>query len=248
MVVLAQGLNSPDDLALAPNGTLYFSDTGKGTIEQLNPNGTASVVVSGLVEPEGIVILPDGNLIVVEQGKNRLLLVHPGQPPAVWLALENKTGQAGVDNLIRDPKSGDLIIPDSPNGRILRVTMEKQVKVIATGFVRPTGVDVEGDGSLIVADEFGNTVKRVHADGRSESLGRFAEPDDVLVDRDGNIFVASLADNSIRRITRVGISAAAGASALIATIYNPQGMVLDAEGNLIVAEPGLNRLVRLIIR
>ncbi len=248
MVVLAQGLNSPDDLALAPNGTIYFSDTGKGTIEQLNSNGTTSTVVTGLMEPEGIVNLPDGSLIVVEQGKNRLLLVHPSQPPVTWLTLENKTGQAGVDNLIRDAKTGDLIIPDSPNGRILRVTMDKKVSVLATGFVRPTGVDVESDGSLIVADEFGNTVKRVHPDGRAESLGRFAEPDDVVVDREGNIFVASLADNSIRRITRTGISSAAGASALIATIHNPQGMILEADGNLIVAEPGLNRIVRLQIR
>lgn len=245
LIEIARGFGYPDDLALAPDGTIYFSDTGNGTINHIAPNGTVTTLVRGLIEPEGIVVLMDSSLIFVEQGKNRLLHFRPhaGQPMTTWLDLENKTSNAGVDNILRDPKTGDLIIPDSPNGRILRVTPEKKISVIAAGLARPVGADIERDGSLVVADEFGNAVKRIRADGRIETLGPFALPDDVAVDADGNIFVASLTDNSLRMI-----AARTGATVLIANIRSPQGLILDAEGNLIATESGLNRIVRIKIR
>ncbi len=160
------------------------------------------------------------------------------------MELENKTGKPGVDGIVRDPATGDIIVPDSPNGRVLRVGADaKSVHVIATGLVRPAGAAIERDGSIIVADENGNAVLHVRADGRFESLGHFATPDDIAIDSAGNIFVASLGDNGIRVI-----DAHDGAVRLVATIQNPQGILVDAEGNLVVAESGRNRIVRIKIR
>jgi sugar lactone lactonase YvrE len=243
---LAKGFGGPDDLALMPDGTILFSDVGNGTINHIVRDGTVTTLLRGLNEPEGIVVLPDGALIVAEQNKNRLVHFRPnsGQPATTWLQLENKTGKPGVDGIVRDAATSDIIVPDSPNGRVLRVSANAQnVRVIATGLVRPTGAAVERDGSIIVADENGNAVQRVRANGRVESLGHFTMPDDVAIDAAGNIFVASLGDNSIRLI-----DAHDGAVRLIATLRNPQGIVVDADGNLIVAEYGLNRIVRLKIR
>ncbi len=243
---LAKGFGGPDDLARMPDGTILFSDVGNGTINQIAADGKVMTLLSGLDEPEGIVVLPDGALIIAEQKKNRLLHFRPnsGQPATTWLELENKTGKPGVDGIVRDPATGDIIVPDSPNGRVLRVSADaKSIRVIATGLVRPTGAAIERDGSIIVADENGNAVLHVRADGRFESLGHFAMPDDVAIDSAGNIFVASLGDNSVRVI-----DAHDGAVRLIATIQNPQGILVDAGGNLVVAEFGRNRIVRIKIR
>ncbi len=243
---LAKGFGGPDDLALKPDGTILFSDIANGTINHIARDGTVATLLRGLSEPEGIVVLPDGALIVAEQNRNRLVHFRPnsGQPATTWLQLENKTGKSGVDGIARDAATGDIIVPDSPNRRVLRVSANAQnVRVIATGLVRPTGAAIERDGSIVVADENGNAVLRVRADGRVESLGHFATPDDVAIDAAGNIFVASLGDNSIRLI-----DAHDGAVRLIATLRNPQGIVVDADGNLIIAEYGLNRIVRLKIR
>ncbi len=229
-----------------PDGSILFSDIGNGTINQIARDGKVTTLLRGLEEPEGIVVLPDGAVIVAEQGKNRLLHFRPnaGQPATTWLALENKTGQPGVDGIVRDAATGDLIVPDSPNGRVLGVSADAQsVRVIATGLVRPTGAAVDRDRSIIVADEYGDAVLRVRADGRIESLGRFATPDDVAIDASGNLFVASLGDNSIRMI-----DARDGAVRLIANLRDPQGIIEDADGNLVVAESGLNRIVRLTLR
>ena len=235
-----------------PDGSILFSDVGNGTINQIARDGKVTTLLRGLDEPEGIVVLPDGALIVAEQNKNRLLHFRPnaGQPATTWLTLENKTGKPGVDGILRDPATGDLIVPDSPNGRVLRVSADaKSVRVIATGLVRPTGAAIERDGSILVADEYGNAVLRLRADGRAESLGHFTTPDDVAIDAAGNIFVASLGDNSIRmtKVTSV-IDARDGAVRLIANVRNPQGIIFDTEGNLVVAETGLNQIVRLRIR
>ncbi len=139
------------------------------------------------------------------------------------MELENKTGKPGVDGIVRDPATGDIIVPDSPNGRVLRVSADAlRIRVIATGLVRPAGAAIERDGSIIVADENGNAVPHLRADGRFESLGHFATPDDVAIDAAGNIFVASLGDNSIRmtEVTLV-IDAHDGAVRLVAMIQNP---------------------------
>jgi sugar lactone lactonase YvrE len=260
ITVLANGFGGPDDLALMPDGSILFSDIGNGTINQIARDGKVTTLLRGLNEPEGIVVLPAsrGALVIAEQDKNRLLLFRPGsgQPATTWLALENKTGNAGVDGIARDPATGDLIVPDSPNGRVLRVTKvtsvsadAKNVRVIATGLTRPTGAAVARDGSVIVADEYGNAVVRLTVDGRAESLGHFVTPDDVAIDADGNIFVASLGDDSVRmiKVTSV-IGATGGAARLIANVRDPQGLIVDADGNLVVAEAGLNRIVRLKIR
>ena len=250
--VLAKGFGGPDDLALLPDGSILFSDIGNGTINQIARDGTVTTLLRGLDEPEGIVVLPDGTLIVAEQGKNRLIHFRPnsGQPATTWLQLENKTSNAGVDGIARDPATGDMIIPDSPNGRVLRVSADaKNVRVIATGLTRPTGAAVARDGSVIVADEYGNAVVRLGADGRAESLGHFVMPDDVAIDAEGNIFVTSLGDNSVRMTTVTSvIGATGGAVRWIANVRHPQGILVDADGNLVVAEAGLNRIVRLKIR
>jgi sugar lactone lactonase YvrE len=245
MTEFAKGFGGPDDLALMPDGTILFSDIGNGTIDQMGADGKVTTLLRVLDEPEGIVVLPDGALIVAEQGKNRLVHFRPNsnQPATTWLQLENKTGNAGVDGIVRDAATGDIIVPDSPNGRVLRVSADaKSTRVIATGLMRPTGAAIDRDGSLIVVDENANAVLHIRADGRSELLGHFATPDDVVVDAMGNIFVASLGDDSIRMI-----DAHDGTVRLIAHIRNPQGIILDASGNLVVAEAGLNRIVRLAI-
>jgi streptogramin lyase len=242
---LVKGFGGPDDLALMPDGTILFSDIGNGTINQIGADGKVTTILRGLDEPEGVVALQDGALIVVEQGKNRLVhfRLNTGQPVTTWLQLENKTGNAGADGIVRDAATGDIIIPDSPNGRVLRVSADaKNIRVLVTGLLRPTGAAIDRDGSLIVADENANTVQHVRANGHFESLGHFATPDDVVVDGAGNIFVASLGDDSIRMI-----DAHDGAVRLVANIRDPQGIVVEADGNLVVAEYGLNRIVRLAI-
>jgi sugar lactone lactonase YvrE len=249
VVIFAKGFSNPDDILLAPDGSLLVSDIGDGTVKQVGLDGSVKVLVSGLSIPEGIVILPDGSLVIAEQGKNRLVRFDPAaQTLAPFLNLKNKTGQDGVDGIALDAReqgAESILIPDSPNGILWRSSLDRKTMAkVASGFSRPTGAWVEPDGSLLVTDEYGGALKRVHPDGRIDNLAKLPVPDDVIEDTAGNIFVAALGDNAIHVIP----AATQEENILVSGLAGPQGLAFDSTGNLVVTESGRKRLTVIMIR
>ena len=243
VVVLAANLPEPDDLLLAPDGALLLSDVKDGTIKRYGLDGQLQLVLSGLNEPEGMALAPDGSLIIAEQGKDRLLrydFVSKTLRP--FLNLVNHTSNLGVDNILRSGTS--LIVPDSPNGTVLEVSLDgSTVRQLASGLVRPTGAWVEADGNILLADEYGNAVVRLHPDGTLEKVAALSTPDDVIADERGNIFAITLGDGAVHMI-------AAGSGqdvVLVGGLSSPQGMIFDRDGNLIVTDPRHHELIKVLI-
>ncbi len=247
IMVLAENVSGLDDLALASDGSIYVSNVDDGTLKSYAPQRAPQTIVSGLKEPEGIVVLPDGVLIIVEQGRNRLLRYNPAtRQLTTWLPLENTTGLLGVDNIAldeHDPQHLSLIVPDSPNGRVLRIrldgTQSAQVSEIARGFLRPTGAAIEPDGSILIVDENGSTLKRIQPDGTIEFIASLPVPDDVVVDAQGTIYVATLGDSAIYRFA----PGSSQGKVFVKGLAGPQGLTLDRAGNLIVSDTGHRQLI-----
>ncbi len=245
LTVLARGFGSPDDLAIDPHtGAIYFGDFSNGAINQVAAaGGIAQAVATGFKEPEGIAITPDGTLIVVEQKDNQIWEVTmPGGSKRLLRQLVNKTGKDGVDGITLDPTTGEVLIPDSPNGRLLAMSRDgKTLRTIATGFVRPTGAVRLAGGDYLVADEFGNALYRVTPAGRKRQVSTMYQPDDVVLDAQGRAYVNSLGGNLYRVDLKTGVRT---------TVYTglklPHGLGIDAQGNIIVAEAGRNRVFRLV--
>lgn len=243
VVVLAANLPEPDDLLLAPDGSILISDVKDGTIKQYGLDGQLHLVLSRLNEPEGMALAPDGSLIIAEQGKNRLVRYDfASKALRPFLNLVNHTNDLGVDNIIRS--GTDLIVPDSPNGTVLDVSLDgNTVRRLTSELVRPTGAWVEADGNILLADENGNAVLRLHADGTLEKVVELSIPDDVIADTSGNIFAITLGDGAVHMIP-------AGQSrdvVLVGGLSSPQGMIFDVNGNLIVTDPGHHELLKVII-
>jgi sugar lactone lactonase YvrE len=241
VIVLAEDFLEPDDLVLAPDGSVYISDVTEGTIKQYTQDGQLNLILSGLSAPEGMAFLPDGTLIVAEQGANRLshydLNTRTLTP---FLDLPNRTDQLGVDGILWD--GTNLIVPDSPNGTVLEVSADgKTVRQIASGLVRPTGAWRESTGDLLIADEYGNAVFRLHSDGTLETVAHFSVPDDVVEDASGNIFVVTLGDDAVHVLT------ANQDVILVGGLSNPQGIIFDTEDELIVTDSGNHRLLKVLI-
>jgi sugar lactone lactonase YvrE len=245
LVILATNLPGPDDLLLSPDGSIYLSDVIEGTVRRYTNGGSLNLIVGGLDEPEGMVFLPDGSLVIAEQGRNRLVRYEPGmQTLRPFYQLSNATSQLGVDGLSWDAITQTIIVPDSPNGTILRLSPDAQtVTHIASGFSRPTGAWVEPEGSILVVDENGNSLSRIHPDGRLEKLADLPIPDDVIEDPQGNLFVITLGDNAVHLISRV-----TGQDTVLASgIVDPQGIIFDIDGNLVVTDSGNHRLIKVLI-
>jgi sugar lactone lactonase YvrE len=247
---IARGMGTPDDVTVGADGTIYFSDLGANGVLALTPDGTVTLVSPRMHEPEGIAVLGDGTLIVAEQGTNKLYRLDPTtQQLTLWYAIGNRTTNAGIDGLSADPTTGDLLIPDSPTGRLLRLSADGQkLTEIASGFRRPTGITLAPDGTLYVCDEFGPAIYRLTLDsaGRAQTkaqlVARLPLPDDVLLSPDGTLVVNSLA-GTIWQIDPV----TGKQTPLVTGLSAPHGIAWDVTGDLIIADATLNRLYRLAL-
>jgi sugar lactone lactonase YvrE len=243
VILLAENFLEPDDLVLAPDGSIFISDVAAGTINQYTQAGTLNIILSGLSAPEGMAFLPDGSLIIAEQGRNRLIRYDFATSTyAPFLDLVNHTNNLGVDGILWD--GSNLIVPDSPNGTVLEVSADgKNVRQLASGLVRPTGAWTEPEGKLLIADEYGNAILRLYPDGTLEKVGDFSIPDDVAEDASGNIFVAALGDNALHVLTAQNKEDII----LVSGLADPQGLIFDLDGNLIVTDSGHRQLLKVLI-
>ncbi len=249
--ILAQKLPAPDDLAFDNSGQLLFSDITAGTVSALKADGSVERIAGGMSAPEGIVVQDDGRILVAEQGRNRVVAIDPQtHTVAQWRAFPNRTGRGGIDGIgpvlpSRDasgnllPTGGNVIVPDSPNGVVWRVTADgKTATQIATGMVRPAGAAVDASGRIFVADEGGALWVLTPARLRFATL---PTPDDVLVGRAGHIFVNTLGDNAIHELDNLGHQVN-----VITGIQQPQGIALDGADNLYFTEFNIGRIDRVV--
>jgi len=249
--VLVSGLGTPDDIAVAPDGTVYISDETRGELSAWSPaTGRVRLVTGALSHPEGIVAL-DGLLVVCEQGKNQLSRVDPSNGSiTLFRALPNTTGNLGVDGLAFDPTDPSIVVPDSPHGTLLRVSLDGNTAapIPVSGrqppFVRPTGAFVRSDGTLLVADENGGDVVLGRTDGSTQTLlGGLNAPDDVLGDDQGNVYVNTVGDGILHRVHGTDHRM------LITGLQAPHGLAFDLDGNVLVTDVGGGgRLIKVFVR
>jgi DNA-binding beta-propeller fold protein YncE len=249
--VLVGGLGAPDDIAVAPQGTVYIGDEGGGRLSAWSAStGEVKLVASGLSHPEGIVV-SDGLVVVCEQGKNQLSRVDPSDGMvSLFRPLSNPAGKLGVDGLALDPTHPSIIVPDSPTGTLLRVSIDATtatpIPVTSASqppFNRPTGAFVRSDGTLLVADEDGGDVVLRLTDGTLEVLATgLRSPDDVLGDDLGNVYTNTLGDGVLHRIQ------GGKDEELVTGLVEPHGLAFDLDGNVLVTDQGGGgRLIKVFV-
>ncbi|MFK5890746.1 MAG: hypothetical protein QM486_08455, partial [Flavobacteriaceae bacterium] len=129
--------------------------------------------------------------------------------------------------------SGTIYVADTGNQRIRKITANGVVTTLAgstfdfadgTGtsakFANPTGIAVDGSGTIYVADRNNQRIRKITAAGvvttfagsgtRSFADGtgtaaQFANPTGIAIDGSGTIYVADTNNNRIRKITTAGV-------------------------------------------
>ena len=194
-----------------------------GQVQNLAMDGSGNVYVADLnsnmvmqVSPSGVVTVVAGNGLAGFSGDGG---------PGIYASLD------GPQAIALDP-SGNLYIADTFNARIRKLAPNGTITTVA-------GTGAEGYAG----------------DGGPAASASLNLPTGVATDSAGNLYIADYQNNRIRKVTPGGIIttvagngaegyAGDGGPATSASLDNPSNTVLDANGNLYIADFNNNRVRR----
>jgi sugar lactone lactonase YvrE len=256
--VVAENLKVPSAIALSPDGTLVFAETGSHTIKRLE--------------------VQTGRVTLIAGTENRAGFADALGPAARFNA---PVGVAVASD-------GTIFVADTYNDRIRAIDAQGEVRTIAGGsepgyrddttgaqalFDTPCGIAIDLDGTLLVADTGNHRLRRVRVgaevttiagtgaqdvfDGTPE-VASFNEPTGIAVDSDGTIYVADAGGSAVRvcnfgfwpQISTLVGHANAGlldGAPERARLSRPTGLGISPVGALVLADSG-NRLIRSLVR
>jgi outer membrane protein assembly factor BamB len=192
--VLARLAGDPDDVTAAPDGSMWVSDSELHALIHLS--GTGAVLGRIAVnDPEGTVVLADGTLAVADQAGNRVLAIAPtpGAAAKVLASLPTVAGQLGVDGIGYDATAGQLLVPDSPAGRLYSFSPASgALTLLSSGMGRIVDAIIGPDGAIYAVAETARGLQRVpRGGGKSVQIGGLSELDDVVA-LNGLLYVTDL--------------------------------------------------------
>jgi uncharacterized protein (TIGR03437 family) len=145
-------------------------------------------------------------------------------------------------------RQDNLYIADTQNHLIRKVS-----RGLITSYARaatPTGLAVDGSGTLYIADASGGQIVEVPLTGQSSALPLGGQ--DLALSTDGNLYVSN--GTLVMRVSPKGaVMLAAGggdtahgdqADAKLALLNHPAGSAVDAAGNVYIADRDNNRIRR----
>jgi len=241
--------------------------------------------------PSGVAVDKDGNLYIADQGNQRIRKITPegevstvaGDGTAAYRdhATDARMAQFHRPADVAMDEVGNLYIADQNNHRIRKITPEGEVSTLAGStlgfrdasgtsaqFSHPSGVAVDKDGNLYIADHYNNRIRKIspsaevttiagngsmgHRDHTIGTEAQFAHPRGVEVDKNGNVYVADYGNHRIRKISPEGeVSTLAGGgligdfadgSSSQARFHNPAELVMDGNGNIYVTDSSNHRI------
>jgi sugar lactone lactonase YvrE len=111
----------------------------------------------------------------------------------VLASLPTATGQLGVDGIGYDAATGQLLVPDSPAGRLYSLSPASgALTLLASGMGRIVDATIGPDGAIYAVAETARGLQRVAREGgTSVQVGGLNELDDV-VGLNGLLYVSDL--------------------------------------------------------
>ncbi|RPJ54020.1 MAG: gluconolaconase, partial [Acidobacteria bacterium] len=194
--------------------------------------GDGFVSAASFWDPFGVAVDEVGNTFVTDAGDNNMIrcITPTGRVTLVaggtegWLDGIGTAAQFHTPSGIAVAPDGTLVVADTGNNAIRRVTPEGVVTTVAGGtgaghqdgaaatatFDAPLGVAVAADGRIFVADTYNDCVRSISPEGVVTTVAggvqtgyrdgagteaRFDTPSGIAIDARGTLFVADTGNN-----------------------------------------------------
>lgn len=237
----------PVGLTSDRSGNIFVADSENHTIRKITPHGVVTTLagsagISGSADgaggaarfnnPHDVAVDGEGNIYVADSDNHLIRKISPG---SIVTTLAGKAGVEGGEDgtggaarfhspiAVSLNMDGNIIVADSNNHVIRKVTSEGEVTTLAGSL--PSYGSVDGTGTA----------------------ARFVFPYGVAVAGDGNVYVGDGGDNIIRKISpagevstfagKAGTPGSADGTGAAARFGLPHGVAVDGAGNLYVTDP-----------
>jgi DNA-binding beta-propeller fold protein YncE/predicted membrane-bound mannosyltransferase len=174
--------NLPRDVAIAPDGSLYVSDTGNHRIQHLNASGEVLHIWGTFAdrsrgdappgtfyEPWGIAVDQNGFVYVADTWNHRIQKFSPqGTYITQWGFFgQGESGDAfwGPRDIVIDPY-GYLLVTDTGNKRVAifdldgnYITKFGSAGLLEGQFDEPVGLTIDPEGRILVADTWNQRIQ-----------------------------------------------------------------------------------------
>ena len=238
---------------IAETRSVYQYDVGKQSMSAIVPEGATTGKIT--VTANGITASSPDDFIVYT----------PTYVPNVTVS--TATGQGGSDVAV--DADGNLYVTTNDYYKIYKITPDGTVTILLdtandSDPGTPFGIAVDTDGNVYATID--HTIQKITPDGTisllagSDTYGyadgqgasaQFYFPFSIHVDNSGNVYVADLLNNAIRKITPDGVVSTLAGSGVDgdadgqgtnAQFSGPQGVAVDASGNVLVADSGNSKI------
>jgi sugar lactone lactonase YvrE len=198
------GVQTPDDLTIAPDGTLYVVNIYQGNVVSIR-DGKSKVVASLGFGVDGIALAPNGKLII---GKDFLADGLYEVDPSGDTDPRTVNATPGWINAMAFAPDGTLYAPVWQKKYVARVDLEKgTLEQFSKEFAGTAGaVRFDSHGKMYAVDGGTGDVYRIDmATGKLTSLVRYGLPlDNLAFDSDDRLFVSSYGDGSVHEVLADG--------------------------------------------
>ena len=251
-------LHGPEDVAVDSSGNIYIADTQNAYVRKVTSDGNINYIAgdgsigftgdggyatsADLIAPFALAVDSSGNVFFAENGDSRIrkidaksldisTVVGNGTPGFSGDGSDPTKAQLNSPTGVAVDSAGNLYIADSLNCRIRKAASGGSISTFA-----------------------GNGTFSYSGDGGAATQAQLNTPQGVAVDTNFNVYIADTLNNVVRKVSPNGTisnyagnggagSSGDGSAATSAQLHGPQGLAIDASGNLFIADT-MNAKVR----
>ena len=221
----------PMGIGIGPDGSIYVADLERNRVKKMNDEGDPLTSWSSDVnEPRDVAVDSNGLVYVANRGNNTIsVYTDTGGPELTFGASGSGESQFNEPVSIADYVAGDIFVADHSNDRIQRFTIQLRPTFdddealfrdafgeSGTGdglFDGPSGIDVDADGKIYVADRDNHRIEVFNLDGHFDfafgsfgsGVGQMSSPSGVAVSQTGLIYVADRDNDRVQRFNDEGV-------------------------------------------